>query len=365
LNKLKLAGALAGCCLAVWVAAAGAATNEAIAQREVKIYFPGDFVHIVVEAPPDTAAIGSLMPNNDRIELVHDRRANVWYGLWQVPIDFPSGTYTAVLEAKDMQGETFSGETAPFIIGELTMIMIAKQGVAPVRPAVQKTVLPARPIAQPEPAPVNAAPAPVKAVEQPVVEQKIAAPVEKKVVPAPPVAAPVEKKVEFLPLAVAPTPVSVAPVPRRALVPPDQRGAVNAAPAPAKKVKWSQFKWPLGPLVKLPVQPPAGIRTQPAPPRKVKTKPAPKQIRARPVARSQRPVNTRKMKFVEVGARRELSASESRLVTTTRYYMEKMEFDKVHDSLTSLIKLAPSDRHYRQMLRRVDKVIKTETEKNK
>ena len=363
MNKLKLAGALACCCLAVWGAAAGAATNEAIAQREVKTYFPGDFVHIIVEAPPDTAVLDSLMPNDDRIELVHDRRANVWHGLWQVPIGFPSGTYTAVLEAKDMQGETFSGETAPFIIGELTMIMIAKQGVVPLRPTVQQTVLPAPPVSQSmvQPEPVKVAPAPVKAVEQPVVE-----PAPVKVAPAPvktveqPVAAPVEKE------------VTPAPVPRRALVPPDQRGPLNAAPVPAKKVKWSQVKWPQSkwPLVKppvespvaSPVEPPARISAVPAPsPKKVRTRPV---VRSRPAVRSKRPaVSTRKMKFVQVFAQRELSPSESRLVTTTRYYMEKMEFDKVQASLTALIKLAPSDQHYRQMLRRVDKVIKTEKNK--
>ena len=334
MNKLKLAGALACCCLVVWGAAAGAATNEAIAQREVKTYFPGDFVHIIVEAPPDTAVLDSLMPNDDRIELIHDRRANVWHGLWQVPIGFPSGTYTAVLEAKDMQGETFSGETAPFIIGELTMIMIAKQGAAPLRPLTQPT---AQPVVQPAPEAVKVAPAPVKMVAQPVA---------------------------------TPEPASiVVPVPRRALVPPDQLGPVNAAPVPAKKVKWSQVKWPQSkwPLVKSPVvspvEPPARISAVSAPlPKKVRTRPV---VRSRPAARNKRPVYTRKMKFVQVFARRELSPSESRLVTTTRYYMEKMEFDKVQASLTALIKLAPSDQHYRQMLRRVDKVIKTETEKNK
>jgi hypothetical protein len=264
LNKLKLLGALAGCCLvAVGWAAAVQATNEAIAQREVKIYFPGDFVHIIVEAPPDTAALGCLMPNSDRLELIHDRRSGVWHGLWQVPVGFPSGTYTAVLEAQDMQGEMFSGETVPFIIGELTMIMIAKQGAAPLRPSVWRAERPGA--SEPEP------------VRRPRVAE-----------------------------------------PEGAAAPPVTEDIRPRAKKQAGKTAW----------------------------------------------RARRPVKRKKMSFVEVFARRELSESESRLVTTTRYYMEKMEFNKVKDSLTSLVRLAPSDRHYRLMLRQVEKIIQ-ETEKNK
>ncbi|HVN67214.1 MAG TPA: hypothetical protein VMT55_02505, partial [Candidatus Sulfotelmatobacter sp.] len=67
------------------------------AGREIKQYLPGDFVHIIVDAPSDTAAITSILPNGEQIELAHDRRANVWHGLWQVPIGFKPGTYTAGL----------------------------------------------------------------------------------------------------------------------------------------------------------------------------------------------------------------------------------------------------------------------------
>lgn len=101
---------------------ASAQETGVVAKRESKKYFPGDFVHIIVTAPQDTVKITSILPSNDRVELVHDRRTNIWNGLWQVPIGFKPGSYTAVLEGKDMEGNTFSGYTAPFVIGEMAII---------------------------------------------------------------------------------------------------------------------------------------------------------------------------------------------------------------------------------------------------
>jgi hypothetical protein len=221
--------------------------------RATKQYLPGDFVHIIVDAPVDTASITSILPNGEQVELAHDRRANIWHGLWQVPIGFKPGTYTAGLQARDIEGNMFEGETSPFIIGELSLITMIK----------------------------------------------ISASTEAR--------ARTENREQT-----------------------SRRLEVETA--------------------KLAVQP------KPAPPPK-KKRPS--------LARKPRPAPRKKMVLVEVlGKNKELNLKKAKLLTTTRYYMEKMDFDTVRSLLKSLVAIDPANKEYQKMLRRVEVVIKTEKEKH-
>ncbi|MBI5078580.1 hypothetical protein HZB08_00970 [Candidatus Saganbacteria bacterium] len=93
-----------------------------------KEYLPGDFVHVMVEAPVDTASLTTIMPDNSEIKLVHERRTNIWHGLWQVPMGFKKGSYYAKLKALDLEGNVLEGQTNAFVIGELTLIMLVGKG---------------------------------------------------------------------------------------------------------------------------------------------------------------------------------------------------------------------------------------------
>jgi len=103
-----------------------------------KSYLPGDFIHIMVEAPVDTASILAVMPDNTQVKMLFDRQSGVWHGLWQVPFGFKTGNYYAKLNAVDLEGNSFVGQSAPFVIGEQTMVML----VGKTSPeAVRRTVL--------------------------------------------------------------------------------------------------------------------------------------------------------------------------------------------------------------------------------
>ncbi|MBI5699820.1 response regulator [Candidatus Saganbacteria bacterium] len=107
-----------------------------------RTYLPGDFVQVIVEAPVDTAQITALMPDGTVIGLVQQRRTNVWRGIWQVPINFKAGDYAAKLQAVDLEGNIFEGQTDNFTIGALAMItLVGKPTVeaAPTRP-IQQTL---------------------------------------------------------------------------------------------------------------------------------------------------------------------------------------------------------------------------------
>lgn len=93
----------------------------------VKEYLPGDFIHVIIEAPFDIQQIVADMPDNTQVNLVHERQTNVWHGLWQVPIGFKKGTYYAKLTAVDLEGNTFEQQTNAFFIGELTFITLIKK----------------------------------------------------------------------------------------------------------------------------------------------------------------------------------------------------------------------------------------------
>jgi len=101
-------------------------------------YFPGDFVHVIVDATSDTAQITATMPDNSSISLVQQRVSGIWRGIWQVPVGFKAGNYHAKLTAVDIQGNVFEGETDPFQIGELAMITLVGK---PTLEAVEKPPL--------------------------------------------------------------------------------------------------------------------------------------------------------------------------------------------------------------------------------
>lgn len=126
-------------------------TNPA---TDTRIYLPGDFVHVVVSAPADTSQITAIMPDGTPVTLIQERRTNVWRGVWQVPLDYKKGTYSASLTAVDVQGNVFTGETDTFTIGELSLITLVGK---PSREAAAKA--PRRVLTElitAEPAPANA-----------------------------------------------------------------------------------------------------------------------------------------------------------------------------------------------------------------
>lgn len=119
-------------CLIIWlffVLALLPLVNSALAARAIKEYMPGDFVHVMAEAPIDTSKLQGIMPDGASVELVHDRRAKIWHGMWQVPLNFPRGTYSAKIQAVDIEGNFFEGETTPFIITEPSLVMLVEKPV--------------------------------------------------------------------------------------------------------------------------------------------------------------------------------------------------------------------------------------------
>lgn len=91
-----------------------------------QVYFPGDTVHIVVEAPMDTDSVSAVMPDGQELSMFLDRRTKVWHNYWQVPVNFKKGTYTAKLTAVDVEGRNFEGETAPIFVEEPTMPVVMR-----------------------------------------------------------------------------------------------------------------------------------------------------------------------------------------------------------------------------------------------
>lgn len=91
---------------------------------EPKVYLPGDVVHIIVGAPPDTVRVIAEMPDGDQVALGYEKRNFIWRGHWEVPMLTKKGTYRARLTAVDVEGKTFSGDTAPFIVGEPTLVTL-------------------------------------------------------------------------------------------------------------------------------------------------------------------------------------------------------------------------------------------------
>lgn len=89
-------------------------------------YLPGDIVHIVIEAPPDTNNVKAVMPDGLELSLYYDGRYNVWQGHWEVPPGFKKGLYTAQLIAGDFAGVTFRGESTPFYVAEPVLSLMMR-----------------------------------------------------------------------------------------------------------------------------------------------------------------------------------------------------------------------------------------------
>jgi hypothetical protein len=290
------------CSVVFCLGLAAAETPNYEPEREIRRYFPGDYVHILVSAPLDTAKITGVMPNGDTIELVHDRRAKVWSGLWQVPIGFKAGSYNAELQASDIEGNKYSGLTSPFIVGELTMITMIQK---PVTPEAETSVRQQQRMSR----------------ETALLAAKAVTPIPHPQVPQPEAVSPI------------PPPQVPSEIVPSQVVPPQV--------VPPKVVK---------PRVIQPVIVPS--------PAKKKVALAPKKKKA-PAARPKPAVN-----FVEAKEKSELNLTKAKIVTSARYYMERMDFNKVQGQLRTLVKIDPHNQAYKKMLQRVETVIKTEKEKN-
>lgn len=101
---------------------------EEIRSRE---YLPGDIVHIVVEAPLDTQQIIATMPDEQQVTLAYDGRNSVWHGYWEVPYGFKKGVYTAMLLATDVDGKSFEGQSAQFLVGEPILALMVQLAPSP------------------------------------------------------------------------------------------------------------------------------------------------------------------------------------------------------------------------------------------
>jgi hypothetical protein len=88
-----------------------------------KQYFPGDIIHLVVQAPIDTDHLSALMPDNRTVKFSFEPATNLWHGYWEVPANFKKGSYNANLVAVDFDGNTFEGMTTAFFIGESAVQM--------------------------------------------------------------------------------------------------------------------------------------------------------------------------------------------------------------------------------------------------
>jgi DNA-binding SARP family transcriptional activator len=103
-------------------------------------------------------------------------------------------------------------------------------------------------------------------------------------------------------------------------------------------------------------------KSEAAPEAEVKPAP-PAKKKAATVVRKKTAGKPRQVKWVEARDRRDLNVEKARLMTSARYYMEKMDFDNVRTQLKSLVNIDPKNTAYKKMLRRVETVLKTETEK--
>lgn len=117
-----------------------------------KEYFPGDFVHIIVDAPVDTAQITAIMPDNNVINLVQERRGYVWRGIWQVPEQLKPGSYASKLTAIDVSGNVFEGQTDTYIVKQLSLITLVGVATKEPRPALAEKIT-VEPVSQKEKVP--------------------------------------------------------------------------------------------------------------------------------------------------------------------------------------------------------------------
>jgi hypothetical protein len=115
---------MAGLPQAAMAAADQTGSSASGISRPAQSYFPGDVVHVVVSAPIDTDSVSALMPDGQELSMIYDRRNKIWHNFWQVPVGFRKGTYTAKLNAVDIEGRNFEGETSPIFVDEPTLPVV-------------------------------------------------------------------------------------------------------------------------------------------------------------------------------------------------------------------------------------------------
>lgn len=129
-----------------------------------KMYLPGDIVHLVVGAPPDTVQIIAEVPDGTRINMDFERRTYSWYAHWEIPYGFKKGSYHAKLIATDVTGTVFTGDTNTFYVGEPALVTLIRLGET-------KEAKPERPLAR-EKVELKAKPEPVKKAAPPPAKKK-------------------------------------------------------------------------------------------------------------------------------------------------------------------------------------------------
>ena len=147
---------LAGVCLLAVALSAQPADQSSSSDRELREYLPGDIVHIMIEAPIDTARIDAVMPDGSQVQLGFDARSSLWHGYWEIPPGFKKGLYIAKLTATDVAGFSFEGKTSAFRITEPVLALMTKMtngesGETAALPHSRRTVV--APKAVPEAAP--------------------------------------------------------------------------------------------------------------------------------------------------------------------------------------------------------------------
>jgi hypothetical protein len=109
--------------LPVWAAPA---VERAEGETGIHKYLPGDVVHLVINAPLDTARVTAIAPDGKTIEMAYDKEAKAWDGYWEIPLGFKKGVYSATLKALDVENRKFEGKTAAFYVGEPVLPLVLK-----------------------------------------------------------------------------------------------------------------------------------------------------------------------------------------------------------------------------------------------
>lgn len=125
--------------------------SSKLTKKEFKVYLPGDVVHIVAEAPIDIKYIIAIMPDGERVQLSFERRSRLWHGHWEVPYTFKKGLYNGKLEATDVEGKIYEGETGEFYIGEPSLVALIGKDLTKEVEMKQELVRETQPVVAVEP----------------------------------------------------------------------------------------------------------------------------------------------------------------------------------------------------------------------
>jgi hypothetical protein len=107
----------------IWAASA---VEMSEGETGIHKYLPGDVVHLVINAPLDTARVTAVAPDGKTIEMAYDKEAKAWDGYWEIPLGFKKGIYNATLKALDVENRKFEGKTASFYVGEPVLPLVLK-----------------------------------------------------------------------------------------------------------------------------------------------------------------------------------------------------------------------------------------------